>query len=96
MIGFDTGDWILDVVALPDGTAEYKDADELEWAESAGGATREWVEHTRLAGEEAVRAVEERRWPMNADWSRWMPSAVLTIPALPLGWADQVTSGDGR
>lgn len=95
-IGFDTGDWILDVVALPDGAVEYKDLDELEWAEAAGGASREWVEHTRLAGEQAVRVVDDRLWPLSADWARWMPPADSTIPALPLAWAEDVTRGVGR
>jgi predicted RNA-binding protein associated with RNAse of E/G family len=67
-VGFNSGDWVLDVVARVDGTWRYKNEDELEWAESMGVVDSAWVARTREAARNAIAAVEAKTWPFNANW----------------------------
>ena len=83
--GFDTEDWILDVVVGPEGW-RYKDEDELEWAGASGRFSPAQVERIRRAGTDATAVVEARGWPFDADWDRWLPPAGLPVPALQPGW----------
>ncbi len=85
--GFDTEDWILDVVVGDDGW-RYKDEDELEWALSSGRFDARQIERIRRAGLHAVEMIDSRAWPFDADWSRWVPEAGLSVPALQPGWDD--------
>jgi hypothetical protein len=49
-LGFDSGDWELDIVGTP--TAwQQKDEDELEWSEQIGLVIPDWVARARSAGE---------------------------------------------
>jgi hypothetical protein len=92
--GFDTGDWVLDVIIGADGSASYKDEDELEWIASLGGNDA-WVAETRAAGERAIAAASSDSWPFTADWDAWIPAG-HELPTLPNNWADAVTRGNGR
>jgi hypothetical protein len=94
-IGFDSGDWILDVVARADGDWHYKDEDELAWAESAGVVDADWVERTRDAGRRAVAWIEAGEWPLHEDWDRWLPDASPELPTLPDDWATVGGGGTG-
>jgi predicted RNA-binding protein associated with RNAse of E/G family len=84
-IGFDTGDWVLDVVGTPESWA-YKDEDELAWSEEVGLVTPEWAERTRAAGLRAAKAIEVAAWPFDLDWDRWLPATDLSVPVLPAHW----------
>ena len=87
--GFDTEDWILDVVAVIDGDGarwEYKDEDEVEWAARAGRFSAAEIERIRRAGAEAVAVLESRGWPFDADWAQWRPPIGLPVPSLRAGW----------
>jgi hypothetical protein len=99
-LGFDSGDWVLDLVASADGTWRYKDLDELEWIESLepGGA---WAPRVRSAGLRAAAAIEGGAWPFAADWDAWSPGlasrgATPLLPVLPDDWDRDVTTGTGR
>jgi hypothetical protein len=94
-IGFDSGDWILDVVARDDGSWRYKDEDELDWAESTGVVSGTWSDRARAAGRDATEAVEARGWPFDADWDRWLPPPDAEIPVLPRDWARIQQPGTG-
>lgn len=94
-IGFDSGDWILDVVARDDGSWRYKDEDELAWAESSGVVSAEWSDRVRKAGAAAVADIEAQEWPFDADWDRWLPSLVAEVPELPSNWAVVDQPGTG-
>ena len=85
--GFDTEDWILDVV-VGEGGWRYKDEDELAWAAASGRFTGAQVERIRTAGEDAAAVVEARGWPFDADWDRWLPPLDLPVPQLQPGWDD--------
>jgi hypothetical protein len=95
-IGFDTGDWILDVVVDAELRWHYKDEDELEWASETGIVSDEWVARVRSAGRAVERVIEARGWPFDADWDQWKPSQGGPMPVLPDEWNDRVTAGEGR
>ena len=84
--GFDTEDWILDVVVEGGTRWRYKDADELLWAEGSGRFTADEVARIRRAGADAAAVVEARAWPFDADWDRWLPPEGLPVPVLRPGW----------
>jgi hypothetical protein len=93
-LGFDSGDWVLDVFGVPDAW-EYKDGDELEWLESAGHVTTEWAERARAAGRAAGAVLESNAWPFSEDWDRWLPRADAPPPVLPAGWQRVDRPGSG-
>ena len=93
-IGFDSGDWELDIVGTPESWT-YKDEDELQWSANVGLVDADWVARTRDAGRRASAALELGAWPFNADWSRWRPAAELPLPALPRDWDVVTDSGTG-
>ena len=83
-IGYDSGDWELDVVGTP-ASWSYKDEDELEWAAETGKFDAAKIAAVHDAGRRAVAAVASRAFPLAADWTAWSP-----LPAAPLaltrGW----------
>ena len=93
-IGFDSGDWELDIVGTP-ASWTYKDEDELAWSEQVGLVTPDWAERTRAAGRRASEALESNAWPFSADWNRWLPAPGATLPALPGLWSQVDQPGDG-
>jgi hypothetical protein len=84
--GFDTEDWILDVLVADDLQWRYKDEDELAWAEVAGRFDGETVERIWTAARAAVGELEARAFPFDGDWDRWLPRADLPVPTLQPGW----------
>jgi predicted RNA-binding protein associated with RNAse of E/G family len=94
-IGFDSGDWILDIVARDDSSWRYKDEDELAWVESTGAVSAEWAERARAAATAAIADIDARAWPFSADWDEWLPPSGAELPTLPGEWArvDQPGSG---
>jgi hypothetical protein len=93
-IGFDTGDWVLDVFGTPS-TWQYKDEDELLWSEEVGLVGHGWVVRAREAGRRASEALEADGWPFSADWDRWLPPIGLAAPELPVDWHSVDQSGTG-
>jgi len=87
-VGFDTADYLLDVVVHPDLTWEWKDEDEFAEAQGAGILTPELCDAIRAEGERAIADIEARRWPFDARYETWRPDPAWTVPALPAGWDD--------
>lgn len=85
-IGFDTEDWILDLIVLHDFTVVRKDEDEFEWAEQSGRFDTEHLARIRGAAADATAAVHARAWPFDAEWSAWLPPAGAPLPTLLDGW----------
>jgi hypothetical protein len=83
--GFDTEDWILDIVVDGDGW-RYKDEDELEWAAGSGRFSAAEIERIGMAAAAAIAVVESGGWPFDADWDAWRPPAGLPVPVLQPGW----------
>ena len=84
--GFDTEDWILDVLVDDDFAWRYKDEDELAWAEEAGRFEGETIERIWTAARLAIGELEARAFPFDTNWDRWFPQAGLPVPALRAGW----------
>jgi len=87
-VGFDTADYLLDVVIHPDWTWEWKDEEELEEALYAGIVSPEMAQALRAEGERAIADLEARQWPFDTDFASWRPDPAWTVPALPVGWDD--------
>jgi hypothetical protein len=81
-VGFDTTDWILDLLVNADGTTTWKDDDELRWAVGAGAVSQSHADTVRRAGDRALQAVQAGDWPFAADWDRWLPDPGWSMPAL--------------
>lgn len=94
-IGFDSGDWILDVVARDDRSWRYKDEDELAWAESTGVVSAEWARRARAAATAAIADIDGWVWPFNANWDEWAPPSTVDLPTLPSQWARVDEPGTG-
>jgi hypothetical protein len=88
-LGFDTEDWVLDLVITGDEhTVTVKDADELEWCVAAGTVTAEVAEVARRCADEVAAVAAAGGWPFDADWSVWQPDAAWEAQLLPSGWDD--------
>ncbi|WP_114854366.1 DUF402 domain-containing protein [Brachybacterium sp. YJGR34] len=92
-IGFDTQDWDLDVVGTgTPGTdswrVEYKDDDELEFMVQVGAAPASEAERIREQGRVLHAAFTRGSWPLDADWTAWLPAADVGPTPLPAGWRD--------
>ena len=85
-LGFDSADHALDVVVAPDRTWNWKDEDEFASAQQRGVFSPAEATAIRAEGERVIAAVEEIRWPFNADWDEWQPDPAWPIPAMPDGW----------
>lgn len=81
--GFASEDYVLDIVALPDGPWYWKDEDEFAAAQRVGRFSTEQAAAIRAEGEAVVEMIESRRWPLNAGWERWRPDPEWPIPELP-------------
>jgi hypothetical protein len=87
-LGFDTVDLVLDLVVAADRTWSLKDADDFEFAASAGHLPHASVEQVRAAAERMVSVVEQGDPPFNETrWLSWRPPPHWTVPALPATWA---------
>lgn len=81
-LGFDTRDWVLDLVIAADGVASWKDDDELDWCEAVGTVTAEHAADVRRAGEQALTAVRTGAFPFGVDWDRWPVDVDAAAPDL--------------
>jgi hypothetical protein len=79
-LGYDSTDWILDLVIDSDGTAHWKDADELAWSVEVGAVTEAFAHMVRAAGQQALAALGG--WPFDADWDRWRPDSAWPVAGL--------------
>lgn len=79
-IGFDSQDWILDLVIDGAGVAHRKDDVELDWCEQVGSVTAEHAARVRRAGEQALAAFRAGAFPFDADWDRWSVDPMAVTP----------------
>ncbi|HEY5787322.1 MAG TPA: DUF402 domain-containing protein [Microlunatus sp.] len=86
-IGWDTTDLTLDVVVDGDGAITFKDEDELDWAQHQGVYTAGDAARIREIGRRAREHVEERAWPLDVDWHRWI-LVLQDLPELPEAWSE--------
>jgi hypothetical protein len=86
-IGFDTIDYILDIVIQPDCSAWWwKDEDEFHEAVSIGVYSAEQAWAIRTEGEGVIQQMQASLSPFCDGWERWLPPTDYPIPQFPPGW----------
>lgn len=80
--GFDSRDWILDLVIDGAGVASWKDDVELDWCEEVGSVTAEHAARVRRSGQQALAAFRAGDFPFDADWDRWSVDPLAVTPDL--------------
>lgn len=85
-LGFNSGDWILDVVVDGEGAATLKDADELAWSVEVGRVGQAEADVIHSAATDAIAAMQAGEWPFSADWDAWLPMRTQQPLAPPEGW----------
>ncbi len=85
-VGFDTADYLLDIMVDPDLSWRWKDEDEFEDARAAGILTPDVCEATLAAATRAIADIEARHWPFDGSLIDWRPDPSWPIPVLPENW----------
>ena len=93
-IGFDTADYLLDIVVKPDFTWSWKDEDEFEVALEHELIPSVLLHAVRAEGRRFIREIEGRAWPFGKNLEQWRPDPEWEAPALPSNWADGLTFPD--
>ena len=89
-IGFDSEDYVLDLVIEPDLSSwRWKDEDELADAVRLGRFTDNDAERIRAEGATAIDALSSSSWPFACGWEKWRPDPAWTVPDLVQGWEEQ-------
>lgn len=88
-IGFDSTDYVLDLVVAADGSAwRWKDTDEFRTAVRDGFVSRERARTIRAVGDHALALAREGAPPFDSEFRRFRPDPVWTAPALSANWRD--------
>jgi hypothetical protein len=91
LAGVDVVDQDLDIVVAPDGSWEWKDAD--EFAERLALPEHYWVRDEAAVwaeGRRVIKLIEAGDFPFDGTWTDWMPEPDwLNPPPLPDGWDRQ-------
>jgi hypothetical protein len=85
-IGYDTQDFELDLVVLPDGTWSFKDLDLLDDRIAEGRFSPALVDWVVGVGESLAADLDARRPWWDPAWVDWTPDPTWTNPALRPGW----------
>lgn len=93
-IGFDTADYLLDVVIDPDLAWEWKDEDEFAEARDAGILEPDVLDAIRAEGKRTIVDLKARRWPFNTGLESWRPDPGWGVPTLPGGWDEGLVFGE--
>lgn len=95
-LGFDSADYLLDIVIEPDLTWRWKDEDEFAIAQEIGIFTAEQAEGIRAEGKRVIADVEARRSPFDGSFERWRPDPSWTLPTIPADWDRDWARSDDR
>ncbi len=90
-VGFDTADYLLDIVVKPDLTWAWKDEDEFDEALEHELIPPVLLHAVRAEGRRFTRELEARQWPFGSGLDQWRPEPEWDVPALPENWADGLT-----
>lgn len=92
-LGFESEDYLLDIVVEADGSWTWKDEDEFDDAQRAGRFSP--VEAVAIHAEAArvIERIEARAWPFNAGWETWQPDPGWEIPTIPTDWDANLEPG---
>lgn len=86
-IGFETEDYLLDVVFHPD-LSKWKLKDEAELIEASqiGMYSKRKVEAIYTAADEAINRIRSGLSPVDDKWADWKPPERWPIPEMPENW----------
>ncbi|HET7036036.1 MAG TPA: DUF402 domain-containing protein [Thermomicrobiaceae bacterium] len=84
--GFESEDYLLDIVVAPDGSWKWKDEDEFEISQRAGRFSSAETAAIRAEAARVIERIEARTWPLDAGWEDWRPDPAWPIPMIPDGW----------
>jgi Protein of unknown function (DUF402) len=88
-LGFDTMDFILDIVISPDLSVwHWKDEDDFNEAVRLGVYTADEAQAIRLEGERVIQQMQARLSPFCDGWESWKPPEDWHIPVFPPGWEE--------
>ena len=86
-IGFDSTDYVLDLLVAADGTSwRWKDNDEFKAAVRAGFVSRERERVIRATGEHALELARARVTPFDDEFLGFRPDPEWEPPDLSRGW----------
>ncbi len=86
-MGFDTTDYILDIIIQPDCSAwHWKDEEEFKEAVSIGVFTAEQAQEIRAEGEAVIRQMQQGLPPFRQGWEYWSPPRDWAIHDFSPGW----------
>jgi hypothetical protein len=84
--GFDSADYLLDVVIDPDLTPHWKDEDEWEEARQHGLLSISLLDAVRAEGERIMAMAARHEWPFDGSLVAWRPDPEWAVPQLPPDW----------
>ena len=79
-------DQVLDIVAGPERTWNWKDEDDFLALAERGYFTREQAATIRAEGERMAAAIERNYPPFSEGWENWRPGLGWPVPAIPEDW----------
>lgn len=85
-LGIEAMDLMLDVVAEPDLTWRWKDAEEFDELVDRGIFDVDTGHRVRGEAEAVIRRIEAREEPFSEPWPDWRPDPGWSPPVLPDGW----------
>ena len=85
-LGIEAMDLMLDVVAEPDLTWRWKDAEQFDRILAASIFDAAVGERVRVEADAAVRRIEATEPPFSEPWPDWRPDPAWATPRLPDGW----------
>ncbi len=84
--GFDSADYLLDVVIDPDLTTRWKDEDEWDEARAHGMMEPDLLDAVRAEGERIMAMAAARAWPFDGTLVGWQADPTWPVPELPADW----------
>jgi hypothetical protein len=85
--GFDTEDYLLDIVVTPDLSWRWKDEDEFAIAIEHELISPVLLHAVRAEGRRFIGEVEARQWPFGHGLEGWRPEPEWDVPELPANWS---------
>lgn len=89
-VGFDTADYLLDIVVRPDLSWEMKDQDEFDEALEHELVPPVLLHAVQAESRRFIREIEARQWPFDKGLEAWRPEPDWGVPELPNNWTDEL------
>ncbi len=86
--GFDTEDFLLDIVVAPDLSFRWKDEDEFAIAIEHELISPVLLHAVRAEGRRFIDEAQSRQWPFAQGLETWRPEPDWGVPELPPNWAE--------